>query len=237
MRWVGCCLFMDCWVEIPEKRAWRPVTPPVMHIGAPFCLNKYMYWHWFDEILASLRYKNREVQYEYRLFHMRQTEEVWNKNMADEFNPYWTNVLNHIMMEWYNKFAPGFICVRRKPHYFGNEFHTTCCGLTSILWRAQIFEWKNIPAHLGPKINSEHRRTVGLMIQVCEPLFYMVKAVVMDSFLCVSNEIVDLAAKGLCYWALTKKHGYCPKSVPGDLIGRNFLDKEVEDVDMLEATK
>ena len=35
--------------------------------------------------------------------------------------------------------------------------------------------------------------------------------------------------------ALIKKRRYWPKSVPGDLTDRNFSDKEVGDVDMLEA--
>ena len=84
--WVGCWFYMACWVGIPEKHDWWSVTPPVIHRGSPFCLNKYMSLHHFAEILASSRYTNREVQYEDVLFHMRQMEEAWNKNMADEFN-------------------------------------------------------------------------------------------------------------------------------------------------------
>ena len=59
MRWVGCWLYIACWVGIPERRDWWSVTIPVMNIGSPFRLNKYMYFHRFDEILASLRYTNR----------------------------------------------------------------------------------------------------------------------------------------------------------------------------------
>ena len=69
--WVGCWLYMTCWVGILERHYWWLVTPPVMHIGAPFRLNKYMSRHCFDEIIASLRYTNREVQYEDVFFHMR----------------------------------------------------------------------------------------------------------------------------------------------------------------------
>ena len=42
-------------------------------------------------------------------------------------------------------------------------------------------------------------------------------------------------AKGVYAAALIKKHRYWPKSVPGDLTNRHFSDKEVGDVDMLEA--
>ena len=55
---------------------------------------------------------------------MRQMEKAWNKTMADEFNPSSINVLDNNMMEWYNKFAPGFMCVGQKPNTFGNGLHT-----------------------------------------------------------------------------------------------------------------
>ena len=52
---------------------------------------------------------------------MRQLEKEWNANMDEEFDTSWINVLDESMMEWYNKYAPGFMCVGRKPHPFGNE--------------------------------------------------------------------------------------------------------------------
>ena len=66
---------------------------------------------------------------------MRQMEEVWNKNMADELNPYWINILDKIIMEWYYNFAPGFMCVGKKPNTFGIELHKICYEITLILWR------------------------------------------------------------------------------------------------------
>ena len=80
---------------------------------------------------------------------MRKMEEAWNLNKAEEFNPSWINVLDEIIMVWLNKYAPGFICVERKPHPLGNERKTICGGLTSILWRAQIVEGKYRPGPLG----------------------------------------------------------------------------------------
>ena len=47
-------------------------------------------------------------------------------------------------MKWF-KYVPVFMCVGRKPHHFGNERQTICCGLTSILWRYQIAEGKDRP--------------------------------------------------------------------------------------------
>ena len=55
------------------------------------------------------------------------------------------------MMDWFNKYAPGFMCVGRKPRPFGHESHTICCGLTSILCIAQILEGKTRPQNIGQK--------------------------------------------------------------------------------------
>ena len=75
--------------------------------------------------------------------------------MAEEFNPSWVNVLDKSIMEWFEKYAPGFMCVGRKIHPFGNERHNICCGLTYILWRYQIVEGKYCPQPLGKKEYNE----------------------------------------------------------------------------------
>ena len=71
----------------------------------------------FEGILVYLRYRvQKDVGYYDGFLHMRKMEEEWNLNMAEEFNPSWINVLNESMVEWFNKYAPGFMCVGRKPH-------------------------------------------------------------------------------------------------------------------------
>ena len=72
-------------------------------------------------------------------------EEAWNQNMAQQFFPSWINALDEYIMEWFNKCVPGFMYVVGKLHPFGNEWHTICCALTSILWRAHIVEGKDRP--------------------------------------------------------------------------------------------
>jgi hypothetical protein len=235
VRWLGCWFYMACWVGIPSRKDWWATSAESMYKGAPFRLGKYMSRNRFDEILSSLRYTNKEVDFPDGFFHMRQLEEAWNKNMADEFSPSWINVLDESMMEWFNKYAPGFMCVGRKPHPFGNERHTICCALTSILWRAQIVEGKDRPQQLGPKEHAQLGATVGLMLRMCEPIYGTGKAVVLDSGFCVAKGIVALEAKGVYAGALIKKRRYWPKSVPGGAIDEHFVGKEVGDVDMLEV--
>ena len=72
--------------------------------------------------------------------------------MDEEFNPSWINVLDKIIMQWFNKYAPGFMCVGHKNHPFGNDRHTNFCGLKYILWRPQIVEGKD---HAVPFVQKE----------------------------------------------------------------------------------
>ena len=72
-------------------------------------------------------------------------EEAWNINMAKYFKPSLFNVLEKSMMEWFKKYALGFMCVG----------HTICCGLMSIFWIAKIVEGKDLPQHLGQKEYNE----------------------------------------------------------------------------------
>ena len=85
------------------------------------------------------------------------------------------------MMECLNKYAPVFMCVVNKPHTFGNERHTICCCLTSILWINQIMEGKDSPQHLGHKEYNELGKMVSLMLRMCRPICVSDKAVVLNS--------------------------------------------------------
>ena len=71
--------------------------------------------------------------------------------MDEEFNPSWNHVLDKIMMDWFNKYAPRFMCVGRKPHPLVNKRYTIFCGLKSIFWRSQIVEGNDISQQLVKK--------------------------------------------------------------------------------------
>ena len=156
--------------------------------------------------------------------------------MVLQLFPSWIDVLGESMMEWFNKWAPGFMCVGRKPHPFGNDRHTICCALTSIMWRAKIVEGNDRPTQLGPKKWEEMGKTVCLMLRICEPILSTGKCVVFDSGFCVSKGITSLLEFGVYNSALIKNPKYWPRGVPGDAIDQYFSDKYVTYVDMLEAT-
>ena len=127
------------------------------------------------------------------------------------------------------------MCVGRKLHTFGNERHTICCALASILWRAQIIEGKDRPTELGKKEWEDPGKTFGLMLRICEPIFSTGKCVVLGSGFCVSKGITALLEVGVYASALIKKRKYWPKGVPGDAIDEYFEDKDVTHVDILNA--
>jgi hypothetical protein len=70
---------------------------------------------------------------------------------------------------------------------------------------------------------------------MCTPIFGTGKAVVLDSGFCVAKGIVALASRGVYAGALIKKRRYWPKGVLGEAINEHFRNKEVGDIDMLEA--
>ena len=108
-------------------------------------------------------------------------------------------------MEWLNKWDPIFMCVGRKPHPFGNEQHTICCALTSIMWITQTMDNKDRPNQLGKKKWENLGKTVDLMLRMCEPIFSTGKCVVLDSGFCLSKGITDLLEFGVYASVLTKK--------------------------------
>ena len=132
IKWVGCWLYMSCWVGIRNQRDWWSTVAPSRHKGASFWLNNYISGNRFEQILSLLWHTDRASKYEDGFHIMRQWEEAWNKNTEDEFSPSWVSVLDESMMEWLNKYCPGFMSVGRKPHPFENERHTNSCALTSI---------------------------------------------------------------------------------------------------------
>ena len=65
-------------------------------------------------------------------------DSIQDSVILDKFNQAWINLLYKIMMEWFDNYAPGCMCVVHKPHPFGSERRTICCGINSILCRSQI---------------------------------------------------------------------------------------------------
>jgi len=70
---------------------------------------------------------------------------------AKNFMPGWVNCLDESISKWLGKYTcPGFMCIPRKPWPFGNEYHTICCGVSGILYAAELVEGKDEPRQWSP---------------------------------------------------------------------------------------
>ena len=80
----------------------------------------------------------------------------WNDNMAAVFYAAWVVCLDESMSIWHNRWTClGWVFCPRKPHPFGNEYHTACCGLTRILFSIKMVEGKDRPPELGKPLFEE----------------------------------------------------------------------------------
>jgi hypothetical protein len=95
---------------------------------------------------------------------------AFNENMAENFMPAWINCIDESMSVWFSEYAcPGWMFVPRKPHPFGNEYHTACCGKSGILWSLELVEGKDWPWQLD-KLDFENLgKTVGLLLRLTRP--------------------------------------------------------------------
>ena len=123
--------------------------------------------------------------------------------------------------------------VPRKPHPFGNEYHTIADGDDGkpIMWRIKLQEGKDRPKKADgswafpSSFESDHGKTATLMLEMTEPIHRTGRVVTMDSGFCVMEGIMAMDAHGIFGQALIKKRGrYWPKQVPGDEIDKEFKD-------------
>ena len=144
---------MACFEGIKKKKMWWLEKTINMFEGAPFRLSEIMLGRRFQNIGAAIRSTNIELPAYLDRFHdVRQIIEGFNDHYEGEYVPSWLNCLDELMNSFLDKFCPGFICVPRKPHPFGNEYHSIADGATEkglegnpIMWRVKIQEGKDRP--------------------------------------------------------------------------------------------
>ena len=107
----------------------------------------------FQNIGTAIRYTNIESPAFLDRFHdVRQMIEDFNNHYDGEYVSSWLFCLDESMNSFLDKFCPGFMCVPRKPHSFGNGYHIIADGVTEkglegkpITWRVKIQEGKDRP--------------------------------------------------------------------------------------------
>ena len=75
----------------------------------------------FDEIMKTIRYTDWPQQEYLDRFHdMCQLQDKWNTHMKTDYFTGWWNYLGKSMQIHLNPYVPGWMCIPRKPHPFGN---------------------------------------------------------------------------------------------------------------------
>ena len=210
-----------------------------MFEGAPCRITKYMYLNRFEDILHNMSYADKNVPaYNEKFFHMHQMEDAWNANTTKFFGPSCVSVLDESIQEWISKYTcPAWMCVGHKPQPFGNERHTSACGLSTIMWFVQIVEGRDHPCERRRPDYGEIGNTVGKMMWCTRHIWNCEKVVIVDSGFCVTKGLVDLRKKGVFGSELIKKRRYWPENIKCDAIDSQFALKEVGNVDAVKKVE
>ena len=233
LRWLGLWFFMATLSGF-SRREYFSTVEINNNSGAPYRLNCWMSKKRFEDILAAISYTSREPPaFVDRFWEVREMLAAFNDHCAEVFRCSWVACLDESMSIWFNKWTcPGWMMVPRKPHPFGNEYHSINCGLCGFLFGLELQEGKDAPKELR-HVNSDtnkHGKTCGLLLRLCKSLYFTGKIVVLDSGFCVLQALVELKKLGVYAHAVIKKRRYWPKYVKGDDMDNSMADKEVGEV-------
>lgn len=192
----------------------------------------------FEKTHQVLVYTNVEApNYKDRFWKVRKLISEWNKNMDEIFTPSWVSCLDESMSIWFNKWTcPGWMFVPRKPHPFGNEYHSVCCGQISIMWGIELVEGKDAPRQRARDPNETSLgKTGALLLRMLKPIFGTAKVVILDSGFCVLRALVALQKNGVFASSVIKKRMFWPALIPGDTIDAKMSEKPVETTESLRG--
>ena len=238
IRWIGVCLLLSTLSGYKRSDFWS-MKPIEMFSGAPYRFHEFMTSTRFEAIMSSLTFTKRKAPaYKDRFWQVREMIETWNHHMSENFKPSWASCLDESMSIWFNKFTcPGWVFCPRKPHPYGNEYHTICCGHSGILFAMEMVEGKDTPKERSVDPNENKiGKTGALLLRLCQSIFTTGKVVILDSGFCVLRAIIGLRQQGVFASALIKKRKYWPKYVPGEAMNEHMASKQVGECDSLKGT-
>lgn len=240
LRYLGIRLLMSTCIGWTKDDFWRQINEEYNQErnNCPYNIKPFMSRRRFDLITRSLSYTDANPPtYRDKYWQVRQMLHAFNTHMASIFSSSWVICLDESMSIWHNKFTcPGWIYCPRKPHPYGNEYHTACCGKSHILFSLELVEGKDHPMQLQTEFDNLGGKTVGLLLRMLKSYFATGKYVVLDSGFCVLKGIVELRKRGLFSCALIKKRRYWPTLVPGDTMQQYFEEMDVGDTDAVSGT-
>lgn len=236
-KWLGCHFFMACFLGIDDRDEWWSPKPISMFEGAPFRLNEYMTRKRFVDITCNIRFTQKETPtvasdgFVDRFHEVREMLDAFNDHYDRNYIASWISCLDESMSSWLSKYCPGFMVVPRKPHPFGNEYHTIADGDRGhpIMFQIKLVEGKDRPKKADgswafPSEFDHLTKTARTMMEMTKPLHGTGKVVVGDASFSVRDGIIACHKKGVNFQAYAKKRGHWPKGVPGDHIDEHFRE-------------
>jgi hypothetical protein len=228
LRWFGLWFLMATTNGSYRHEFWssNDIDP---FRGAPYRLGCFMSRNRFDDIRTSLRLtKDNQPVYRDRFWEIRRLIAAWIDNMSTNFSPGWVACLDESMSVWTNKYTcPGFVYVPRKPHPFGNEYHSICCGITGLMFNIELREGKDAPTGAPLHPTEGKGKTTGLLLRLCSTMLGSSRCVVLDSGFCVLKAIIELRRNGVYAASLIKKRRYWPAHVDGQEVIDRFNFEEI----------
>ena len=204
--------------------------------GAPYQYHDWLSHKRFECILQALAFHKKDPPaYRDKFWEVRDMLEAWNDHMSDVFKPGWATCLDERMSIWNSQWTClGWVFVPRKPHPFGNEYHTISCGLSGIMFGLELVEGKDRPREIPRDPNEgTYGATSALLLRLCKQFFSTGKIVVLDSGFCVLQGLIELRKRGGFGHAVIKKRRYWPKYIKGDKINEAFANKDVGYTDVM----
>ena len=126
-------------------------------------------------------------------FQQRKMQEGYNKKMAAHFDPSWVSDLGESIQKEINRYTcPGWMFVPRKPHPFGNQYHTVTCAKSKVIYNVDIFEGKDQPRVVSKKDFEGRGATAGLMVRMTKLLQGTSNMVVVDSGFCEMEGLIPM---------------------------------------------
>ncbi len=175
------------WTDYWSKQNFNKKTNP-----CPFHFSPLMSKCRFDAITQELHFtSSHSPNYIDWIWEVCQMINEWNKNMASVLS--WILCLNKSMSIWNSMFTcPGWVFCPRKPHPFGNKYHTVCCTKSVVLTHIELVEGKDCQKELSFAAKG---KTFCLLLCLLEPYFTSGCYIVLDSGFCVLKGIMELLKK------------------------------------------
>ena len=125
-------------------------------LGAPFHFNHLMSHRCLEAIIKYLKFTSTPALAYKATFHcVEELVNAFNKHTQRAFVSSWIACLDESMSMsmWTSQWtSPGWKFVPHKPHPFGNEYHSMCCGLSDIMYSIELVEGKDWLHQSPPKI-------------------------------------------------------------------------------------